>query len=443
MPHVDVTLRNPRDHAIAVYADELAAEIAKTAAQHDAAGSFPHDHFDILTARGALRLTVPQAHGGEGYSLYETLIFQERLARGSGSTALALGWHLMVFGYLGHTLRWQPEALASLAADAVQRGQLINVLVTEREAGNLLRGARPGTVARRVEGGYVLSGRKAFCSSAPRLQKMIVYAWVEDEGRVAEFLVPRTEGVRVIENWNTLGMRSTGSHDIAFDQVQLPPEALLSYIELGQVGSFTVASRAYGLQLSAVYLGVARAARDFALGFADRYHAQSLGKSVLEAPQVQQRLGEIELLLGASKTLLYGLVERWERHPHLQAEFGDEVAITKVTVSRNALRVVELAMAIVGGHSLSRDLPLERYLRDVQCAQFNPPQEDTVVASLAKAAITHWHADHPAPVEAAEPAAQAAQAPVTVPLAPSVTAEAVDPAEAAEVADAADAAVAA
>jgi len=271
MPRVDVTLRNPRDHAIAAYADELAAEIAKTAAQHDAAGSFPHDHFDTLTQRGALRLTVPQAHGGEGYSLYETLIFQERLARGSGSTALALGWHLMVFGYLGHTLRWQPEALASLAADAVQRGQLINVLVTEREAGNLLRGARPGTVARRVEGGYVLSGRKAFCSSAPRLQKMIVYAWVEDEGRVAEFLVPRTEGVRVIENWNTLGMRSTGSHDIKFDQVQLAPEALLSYIELGQVGSFTVASRAYGLQLSAVYLGVARAARDFALGFADRY----------------------------------------------------------------------------------------------------------------------------------------------------------------------------
>src|SRR5450830_1481310 len=138
MSRVDVTLRNPRDHAIAAYADELAAEIAKTAVQHDAAGSFPHDHFD-------------------------TLIFQERLARGSGSTALALGWHLMVFGYLGHTLRWQPEALASLAADAVQRGQLINVLVTEREAGNLLRGARPGTVARRVEGGYVLSGRKAFC----------------------------------------------------------------------------------------------------------------------------------------------------------------------------------------------------------------------------------------------------------------------------------------
>lgn len=426
MPRVDVTLRNPRDHAIAAYADELAAEIAKTAAQHDTAGTFPHDHFDTLTQRGALRLTVPEAHGGEGYSLYETLIFQERLARGSGSTALALGWHLMVFGYLGHTLRWQPEALAGLAADAVERGQLINVLVTEREAGNLLRGARPGTVARRVEGGYVLSGRKAFCSSAPRLQKMIVYAWVEDEQRVAEFLVPRTEGVRVIENWNTLGMRSTGSHDIEFDQVHLPTEALLSYIELGQVGSFTVASRAYGLQLSAVYLGVARAARDFALGFADRYHSQSLGKSVLEAPQVQQRLGEIELLLGASKTLLYGLVERWERHPHLQGDFGDEVAITKVTVSRNALRVVELAMAIVGGHSLSRDLPLERYLRDVQCAQFNPPQEDTVVASLAKAAIIDWQAAHPG---VAGPAG--APSPAVAPTGPVAPVQAAEAAEAA------------
>ncbi|MBV8620977.1 MAG: acyl-CoA/acyl-ACP dehydrogenase [Curvibacter sp.] len=390
MSAFDVSLRNDRDQAIACYAEALAEEIGKTAAEHDVAGQFPHAHFDFLTRQGALRLTLPKALGGEGYSLYETLIFQERLARGSGSTALALGWHLMVFGYLGHTLHWPQEALARLAADVVEHGHLVNVLVTEREAGNLLRGARPGTLARRQGAGYVLDGRKAFCSSAPRLQQMIVYAWLEDEGQAAEFLVPRGPGVKVIENWNTLGMRSTGSHDIAFEQVQLPPEALLSRIVVGQQGSFTVASRAFGLQLSAVYLGIARAARDFALDFAGRHHSHSLGQAVLEAPQVQQRLGEIELLLGASKTLLYGLVERWERHPHLQARFSDEVAITKVTVSRNAIRVVELAMAIVGGHSLSRDWPLERYFRDVQCALFNPPQEDAVVSGLARAAAQRW-----------------------------------------------------
>jgi len=392
MSDTDVTLRNASDVALAAYADELAAEIAKTARQYDASGQFPHEHFALLRERGALKLTLPKAHGGQGLSLYEILLFQERLAKGSGATALSLGWHLMVFGYLGHELHWKPEVFERLCHDVVQRGDLVNVLVTEREAGNLLRGARATTVARKTAQGYLLSGRKAFCSSAPALRQMIVYAYVEDEGRMAEFLVPASDRVRVIENWDTIGMRSSGSHDIAFDDVPLPEEALLTYIQPGKVSSFTVGSRAFGLQLSAVYLGIAIAAREFALDFADRYHSSSLGGVILDAPQVQHKLGEIELLIGASKTQLYGLAERWERHEAIRDRLDKEVAITKHTVTHNAIRIVELAIGIVGGHALSRELPLERYFRDVQCGLYNPPQDDMVIASLAQDATARLRA---------------------------------------------------
>lgn len=386
MTTVDVTLRDASDTALAAYADELAAEIASTARQYDESGEFPHAHFELLRQRGALKLTLPKALGGDGLSLYQLLLFQERLARGSGSTALALGWHLMVFGYLSFDLKWQRPAFERLCRDVVQRGDLVNVLVTEREAGNLLRGSQPTTVARRTGQGYLIQGRKAFCSAAPGLGQMIVYALVEDEGRVAEFLVPRSERVRIIENWNTIGMRSTGSHDIEFDQVLVPHDALLSYIDKDQPSSFTTGSRAFGLQISAVYLGIATAARDFALDFADRYQSHSLGGPILDAPQVQQKLGEIELLIGASKTLLYGLAERWERHDAIKHRLDHEVAITKHQVTNQAIRIVELAMGIVGGHALSKELPLERYFRDVQCSRYNPPQDDMVIANLARSA---------------------------------------------------------
>lgn len=388
----DVTLRDASDAAIAAYADELAAEIAKTAAQYDASGAFAHEHFDLLRQRGALKLTLPQALGGEGLSLYQLLLFQERLAKGSGSTALALGWHLMVFGYLSFDLKWQRPIFERLCREVVQDGVLINVLITDREAGNLLRGAKPSTTARKTEAGYVIRGRKAFCSSAPALAQMIVYAFIEEEGRMAEFLVPKSERVRIIENWNTIGMRSTGSHDIEFDDVLVPHDALLSYIDPGQSSSFTTASRAFGLQISAVYLGIAVAARDFALQFADGYQSRSLGSSILDAPQVQQKLGEIKLLIGSSKTLLYGLAERWERHAAIQHRLHHEVAIAKYTVTNNAIRIVELAMGIVGGHALSKDLPLERYFRDVQCALYNPPQDDMVLANLAQDATARQRA---------------------------------------------------
>jgi len=388
MPNFDATLRNASDVALAAYADALAAEIAPTAAHYDEIGEFPHAHFDLLRQRGALTLTVPKALGGKGLSLYELLLFQERLARGSGSTALSLGWHLMAFAYLSFDLKWKPEVFARLAGDVVHEGHLINILITERQAGNLLRGARASTVARKTEAGYVIRGTKAFCSAAPALQQMIVYAWVEDEGRTAEFLVPLSERVRIIENWNTLGMRSTASHDIEFDDVVVPHEALLNYIDKGKSSSFTTGSRVFGLQIAAVYLGIATAARDFAVQFADGYHSASLGGPILDAPQIQHKLGELELLLGASKTLLYGLAERWERHPAIQHRVDDEVAITKYTVTNNAVRIVELALSIVGGHGLSRDFPLERYFRDVQCGLYNPPQNDMVLTHLAQAATT-------------------------------------------------------
>lgn len=394
MPYQDVTLRHEADVALAAYADELAAEIAKTAATYDQLGQFPHEHFALLEQRGALRLTVPLAYGGRGLSLYSLLIFQERLARGNGSTALSLGWHLMALAYLSYGRTWPEEALRQLSRDVVEKGHLINILITDREAGNLLRGATASTVARKTNGGYLIRGHKAFCSSAPALQQMVVYALVEDEGRMAEFLVPKTERIQIIENWNSLGMRSTGSHDMVFDDVFVPSHALQGYIDKGQPSSFTVGSKAFGLQISAVYLGIATAARNCAIKFSDQYISASLNTSIFDAPVVQQKIGEMEALIGSAKIILYGLAERWERYEHLRHRLEKEVAIAKHTVTNQAIRAVELAMSIVGGHALNKHMPLERYFRDVQCGLYNPPQDDMVLALLAKEATASYR-NHP------------------------------------------------
>ena len=152
-------------------------------------------------------------------------------------------------------------------------------------------------------------------------------------------------------------------------------------------------SSAYSLQLPAIYLGIAIAARDFILDFADSRFAPSLGSVILDAPQVQHKIGEIEILIGVSKSLLYGLAERWDRHDDLKDKLGSEVAITKYAVTNNAIRIVELAMQIAGGHALSRDLPLERHFRDVQCGLYNPPHNDMVIDRVAREAIARQRAD--------------------------------------------------
>ncbi|MCL6489847.1 MAG: acyl-CoA dehydrogenase, partial [Alicyclobacillus mali] len=103
---------------------------------------------------------------------------------------------------------------------------------------------------------------------------------------------------------------------------------------------------------------------------------------------VEQKLGEMELKLLAARTLLYDLARRFDaaspgERVKLQPQFG----AVKTIATNAANQVVDLAMRIVGGRSLSRALPLERYYRDVRAGLHNPPMDDVVYSNLVKAAL--------------------------------------------------------
>ena len=384
------TIRNERDAKLVEYGERVAKQISVTAARYGETGEFPFEHFDILGKEGYFKLTVPKEYGGADLSLYEILLVQERLAKASGSTALAVGWHLMTFFSLNHFRPWKEEIFAQISKEAVEEGSLLNVYATERAIGNIVRGANPSTIARKTENGYIITGRKAFATLAPIVKHFTVLAYIEEEDITAEFLIEKNDSVKVIDTWNVLGMRGTGSQDIELNDVFVPNEALLAYSEKGVPNRFNGNSAAYTLQLPAIYLGIATAARDFILQYADGKYSNSLGTVILDAPHVQQKIGEIEILINVSRSLLYGLAEKWDNNVQVRDKLDNEVAITKYTICNHAKKVVELAMSIAGGHSLSKDLPLERYFRDVQCGAFNPPLNDMVVSLASTSAITNY-----------------------------------------------------
>lgn len=384
------TIRNERDQQLVDYAERVAKQISETAGKIDESGEFPFEHFEILKKEGYLKLVIPKEYGGDELSLYEILLVQERLAKASGSTALAVGWHLMTFFSLRCFRPWKEEIFAKLCRAAVEEGSVLNVYATERATGNIVRGANPSTVAKKVKGGYVINGRKAFATLAPVVKHFTVLAYVEDEDKVAEFLIEKNDSVEVIDTWNVLGMRGTGSMDIQLNNVFVPEENLLAYSEKGKPTRFTGLSSAYTLQLPAIYLGIATAARDFVLKYVNEKYSPSLGGYIAEAPHVQQKIGEMEILIAVSRMVLYHVAEKWDKNEHLRDQLSNEVAITKFTVCNNAKKIVELAMQIAGGHSLSKDLPLERYFRDVQCGAFNPPLDDMVIKQIANESIQHY-----------------------------------------------------
>jgi len=384
---IDYFIRNEKEAAIADLADRLARKFAERAAKHDVEGSFPFENFEDLKQAGYLKLTVPKQYGGDEISLYEMVIAQERLARGDGSTALAVGWHVGLMLQYRYT-RPLPEALyAQFCKEVVQEGAMINHFASERATGSPSRGGKPQTTAVKTDGGWILSGRKTYSTLSPILNHFIVSASIEGQNEIGEFFVRKTEGVRIEETWNTLGMRATGSHDLVLDRVYVPDEALIGRSAPGQKTTRIDDGGGWLLHIPACYIGIAYAARDFAVQFARNYRPNSLSVPIAELPHIQHQIGLMEEKLISSRTLLYSVADRWDRDPDGRVSLRPELGLAKYVATNQAIRIVDLAMRIVGGASLSRSLPLERMYRDVRAGLHNPPMDDAVIRGLARRAL--------------------------------------------------------
>ena len=232
----------------------------------------------------------------------------------------------------------------------------------------------------------MISGRKIFTTLSPVLDYFVVSARINDSDEVGQFLVHKNrEGLSIDETWDSVAMRATGSHDLVLDQVQLDAEDLLTKITPGKKPP-----QGWLLHIPAVYQGIATAAFDYALNFANTYAPNSLASgTIAQFPTVQQKLGEMKLKLIQNEYLLYGAARDWDQADS-EAKFAlaDALAATKVAVVNNALDIVDLAMRLVGAKSLSANNPLQRYYRDVRAGLHNPPMEDMVLVNLAKSALS-------------------------------------------------------
>src|SRR5471030_1683017 len=204
--------------------DQLSAEFAAGAEQHDRDASFPHRNFERLHELGLLALTVPRAHGGLGATLAQTARVIAAVARGEASTALVLTMQYLHHASAKHAAKWPQHLLHRVIEDTLRDGALINALRVEPELGTPARGGLPATTARRTPEGWRISGRKIYSTGIPRLTWLAVWARSDDaEPLVGSWLVHRdTPGISVIESWDHLGMRATGSHDVVFDDVLVP-----------------------------------------------------------------------------------------------------------------------------------------------------------------------------------------------------------------------------
>ena len=368
----------------------LAKDFATRAGQHDHDGSFPFENFEALRDAGMLNLTVPEQYGGMGTGLTLTCRVLQELAGGDASTALVLAMHYIYHGIFRRGgERWPAGTYERLARESVAGLALINVMRVEPELGTPVRGGLPATTAYRTATGWRLSGHKLYATGAPLVRYAIVYARTEgDDPSVGNFLVPMAApGVRIVETWDHLGMRATGSHDMIMEDVELEGQAALDLRPAGVVIPPDPSLAGWNaMSLTALYHGIACAARDWLTGYLHERRPSNLGASLATLPRFQIAVGEIQALLYATEQLLYGTTEDIDAGRVSNALMG-HASLVKYTGTNNAVRVCDIAMGLTGNPGLSRSHPLERFHRDVLCSRIHSPQDDQILLNAGKSRL--------------------------------------------------------
>ncbi|MDM0065504.1 acyl-CoA dehydrogenase family protein [Variovorax sp. J31P207] len=384
-------------HEDAALLARLSARFAETAADHDRDGSFPRDNFAALHAHGLIAWVAPRVHGGGGASLDAARRVLAAVAYGEPATALILTMTWLQHHAIGRSdSRWPAHLRERVLRDAVRDGALINALRVEPALGSPARGGLPATTARRDGDQWKLGGHKLYTTGIEGLRWLSVWGRTDEPSpRVGVFLVPRdAPGVRVVASWDHLGLRASGSHEVIFEDVAIPLDHAVDLRAPAEwapdAGSQTDVD-AHATQqawmvvlLGTLYDAVARAARDWLLGFLNQRAPSGLGAPLASLPRVQETVGEIEALLRTNRVLLdEAAAEVDAGHAPSAADSG----LLKYTVTTQAIRAVELALQSSGNHGLTRHNPLERHYRDVLCSRIHTPQNDAILVAAGKGAL--------------------------------------------------------
>lgn len=342
---------------IRAFAEE---EIKPIAFLLDQQNEFPEDAVRKLGEMGLMGIPYPKEYGGAGLDILSYAIAVEELARvdgGSGvilSAHVSLGsWPIFAFG----TEAQKQKYLVPLA-----KGEKIGAFgLTEPNAGSDAGGTE--TTAVRKGDHYILNGGKIFITNAPKADTYVVFAvTTPDIGTrgISAFIVEKGwKGFYFGDHYDKMGIRSSTTAELIFDNVEVPAENLLG--EEGQGFKIAMATLDGGrIGVAAQALGIAQGAYENALAYAKE--RVQFGKPVGFQQGVSFKLADMATKLRCARFLVYSAAEQKEAH----VPYGMEAAMAKMYASDIALEVTNDALQIHGGAGFMKGMEVERAYRDAK-----------------------------------------------------------------------------
>ncbi len=378
--------------------DELAATFATRARGYDREARFPVENFAAMRDAGLMGLMVPSDHGGMGADFLQYTRAAGRLARGDGSTAVAFNMHNIITGTLAEV-----DERALVGSHGKRMAAFRDWVFAEAMAGKVFAasltepgaGFHPGsltTAYKRVDGGFVLNGRKSFVSLSENADYYVVAAVAaeppKDAGPTVSWLVIAADdpGIRFERLWDTLGMRATVSNNMILEDTFVPEERLFMRTEGMVLEKLAREPHLVVGGFTACYLGILEAILDFVVKYQSGRKMLRTQAPLIESELVQHRVGEMSVQVEAARELVYSAARRVLSDRGSRAT-NAAIHRAKYFVGETGPAVASQAIRLCGGGTISKHLPLERHYRDIRCCGLMPAKSDECIWYVGKEAL--------------------------------------------------------
>lgn len=390
---MDMTATQRQQHFLelaAAHAEDFKTRVT----QHDRENSFPFENVEAMKASGYTNMTVPVELGGGGASFLDFILAQERLARGDGPTAVTINMHLFNVGLRSDLWRLGDEKQRSFLQASTRDHLILCSGTSDPRMHTVVGFAGLNDTTRRAEkvnGGYRVNGRAGFstlCACADFLEETAHYDDPAKGPRCLFFTVPtKTPGVKIQNNWDTMSIRASASHDTVWENVFVPEESVTVRPARTWDAYNNVFVSWFMTSVPACYLGMAQAARDYALNWVRERTQLPFDRPVSHYPGNQFLAAEIEVGLRAARAMLMQTASALSE-PAIRANPPlMDILACKHFVTETAISVVDKAVRIVGGAALFRSGPLEQMYRDIRAGIIHPLAGHDTLGVLGKLAF--------------------------------------------------------
>jgi len=352
-------------------ADRLGREqFAPKAARWDRDHEYPHENVEVLRRAGLLGMTIPKKFGGPERPLIDVVLAIEQIAKYCGVTARIVVETNM--GALGCVMAYGTEAQQrEVARRVLEEGDKPVIGMTEPGAGTDLTALK--TTATQREGGYVLNGAKHWITGGGISKTNLIFARMidrsgNDQGIGGVLVDLGTPGFTIGRVEDAMGLRGIPEAELLFENCAVPASNLVVCDPKDGFKKLMNGYNAQRIGASSVALGIAQGAHDLALAYMDQRVA--FGQKLKAFQGLGWMMAESETKLEAARLLIYRAACNARRLANnVMLPQMKEASIAKAFTGHTAFEVVSESLQMFGAAGYSRDLPLERMLRDVRMFQ--------------------------------------------------------------------------